>query len=81
MLDPIGGFERMRDLYIAYLDTAFRVRRQSLLKRRRELLRTAGTLTTLPLIEPVPRYLTSEISPEDLVENRTGNPIGHLIPT
>ena len=50
MLDPIGGFERIRDLYVAYLDTAFRVRRQSLLKRRRELLRTPGTLTTLPLI-------------------------------
>jgi Lhr-like helicase len=78
MLDPIGGFERIRDLYIAYLDTAFRVRRQSLLERRRELLRTPGTLTTLPLIESVPRYLSSESSLEDLVEDRPGNPIGHL---
>lgn len=78
MLDPIGGFERIRDLYIAYLDTAFRVRRQSLLQRRRELLRMPGTLTTLPLIEPVPRYLTSESSLEDLVEDRPRNPIGQL---
>jgi len=78
MLDPIGGFERIRDLYISYLDTAFRVRRQMLLERRRELLQTPGTLTTLPLIEPVPRYLTSENSLEDLVEDRLGNPIGNL---
>jgi Lhr-like helicase len=78
MLDPIGGFERIRDLYIAYLDTAFRVRRQSLLQRRRELLRTPGTLTTLPLIEPVPRYLSSKSSLEDLVEDFPSNPIGYL---
>ena len=78
MLDPIGGFERIRDLYVAYLDTAFRVRRQSLLKRRRELLRTPGTLTTLPLIEPVPRYLTSEKALEDLVEDSPDNPIRGL---
>src|SRR2546426_564776 len=24
MLDPIGGFQRIRDLYITYLETAFR---------------------------------------------------------
>jgi Lhr-like helicase len=78
MLDPIGGFERIRDLYIAYLDTAFRVRRQSLLERRRKLLRTAGTLTMLPLIEPVPRYVTSESALEDLVEDGPGNPVRSL---
>jgi hypothetical protein len=26
MLDPIGGFHRIRDLYITYLETNFRIR-------------------------------------------------------
>ena len=25
MIDPIGSFEKIRDFYIAYLDTEFRV--------------------------------------------------------
>lgn len=67
MFDPLGGFSRIREIYISYLDTAFRVKRKALTDRRRELLRESGTLTTDPLLEPIPRYKSSELCLEDLV--------------
>lgn len=57
MQDPIGNFERIRELYISYLDTAFRIRDEAVAERRRQLLRAPGNLTTQPLVEPIPRYL------------------------
>src|SRR5262249_22058988 len=59
MRDPIGGFERIRELYITYLETAFRIRDAAVSKERRALLRSPGTLCTEPLVEPLPRYETS----------------------
>ncbi|MGG5890715.1 DEAD/DEAH box helicase [Falsiroseomonas sp. HC035] len=78
MLDPIGGYERIRDFYISYLDTAFRIRTEDLATTRRDLLRRAGTLTTAPFIEPVPRYQTAKVSLEDLVEPGPDNSIAEL---
>ncbi len=75
MLDPLGGFERLRELYISYLDTAFRVRRPELADRRRELLRSAGTLATPPFIEPVARYRSAPQALADFVEDSDGNPL------
>jgi len=76
MLDPLGGFNRIRELYISYLDTAFRVRRPALAERRRALLRTSGTLTTEPFLEAVPRYETSRFALEQLIGLEYDNPIG-----
>ncbi|MDI1480407.1 DEAD/DEAH box helicase [Polyangium sp. y55x31] len=56
MQDPIGNFERIREFYISYLDTAFRIGDESVAEERRQLLRRPGTFCTEPLIEPVPRY-------------------------
>src|SRR5579885_118792 len=56
MQDPIGSFERIRELYISYLDTAFRIGDESVAEERRLLLRTPGMLCTEPLVEPIPRY-------------------------
>ncbi|MDQ7251285.1 DEAD/DEAH box helicase [Dongia sedimenti] len=78
MLDPLGGFERIRDLYISYLDTAFRVRRRRLTEQRHELLRSTGTLAAAPYLEPVPRYKVSDNALSDFVDMKDGNPIGHL---
>ncbi len=78
MLDPIGGYQRIRDFYISYLDTAFRIRRQDLAEARRELLRRPGSLTTMPLLEPVPRYRSSKHSLEDLVDLEDDNPLERL---
>ncbi len=59
MVDPIGAFDRIRDLYLTYLDTAFRIGDDEIAERRRELLTAPGTLCTEPLLEPIPRYLSS----------------------
>lgn len=76
MLDPLGGFERIREVYISYLDTAFRVRRPLLAERRRALLRSSGTLATEPFIEPVPRYTAADHALSDFVDMAGANPLG-----
>ncbi|WP_225409266.1 DEAD/DEAH box helicase [Stigmatella hybrida] len=62
MQDPIGNFERIRELYISYLDTAFRIGDESVAEERRRLLRQPGTFCTEPLIEAIPRYEPAELS-------------------
>lgn len=56
MQDPIGSFLRIRELYLSYIDTAFRIRDRSVAEERSRLLRAPDTLCTEPLIEPLPRY-------------------------
>ena len=56
MHDPIGSFLRIRELYITYLETAFRIENRAVAEERRALLEKAGALCTDPLIEPLPRY-------------------------
>src|SRR5262245_14125423 len=56
MFDPIGGFLRVRELYITYLETAFRIGDVAVSRERRALLETPGALCTAPLLEPLPRY-------------------------
>jgi hypothetical protein len=67
MRDPIGAFRRIRDLYITYLETAFRIRHRGITAERRDLLETPGTFCTEPLIEPIPRYETVAWDLDDLV--------------
>jgi DEAD/DEAH box helicase domain-containing protein len=69
MLDPIGNFYRIRDLYLSYLDTAFRIDDSDVAARRRTLLCTPGTLCTEPLIEPIPRWCPAGVRVEDLVNH------------
>jgi Lhr-like helicase len=78
VLDPLGGFERIRELYISYLDTAFRVRRPSLAERRRVLLRSRGTLSTAPYLEPVPRYKAADHALSEFIDMAAGNPLSHF---
>lgn len=66
MHDPIGGFERTRDFYLSYLETAFRIRDDALTLERRQLLERPGTLCTEPLIEPIPRYAPASFRLDDL---------------
>ncbi len=56
MQDPIGGFERIRDFYITYTETAFRIRDPGVTKERRDRLESPESLCTEPLLEPIPRY-------------------------
>jgi DEAD/DEAH box helicase domain-containing protein len=68
MQDPLGAFLRIRELYIAYLDTAFRIGDSSVATERRRLLRTPGTLCTEPLLEPLPRYETAPRAFHELID-------------
>lgn len=56
MPDPIGEFERIRDFYLTYLDTAFRIGPEEVADRRRRYLSAAGTLCTDLFLEPIPTY-------------------------
>lgn len=69
MLDPIGAFERMREYFVSYLDTAFKIRREDVAGARRELLATAGQMCAEPFVEPVLRYATAPIGLENLVDD------------
>ena len=81
MHDPIGAFERIRELYISYLDTAFRIGDASIAEERRLLLRRPGKLCAEPLVEPIPRYVPSDIGFEAMLEEgRPDDPLPGLGP-
>ncbi|MFC6790735.1 DEAD/DEAH box helicase [Methylobacterium komagatae] len=78
MIDPIGSFERLRDFFLTYLDTAYRIRQRGLSDARRALMSSPGALATEPLLEPVPRYRACDYRIERLMDDWDGNPIGHM---
>jgi DEAD/DEAH box helicase domain-containing protein len=67
MIDPIGAFNRIRDFYISYLETAFHIRDTEVSTERRQLLESAGSLCAEPIIEPIARYRTAPFKLHDLV--------------
>lgn len=69
MYDPVGGFQRVRELYITYLETAFRIADEGVSRERRALLETPGALCTAPLLEPLPRYKTVDWRLRELATN------------
>jgi Lhr-like helicase len=76
MIDPLGGFERLKEFLISYIDTAFRVRHDGLSETRSALLREVGQLATEPFLEPVARYQTVEFDLQDLVSNTIPKGLG-----
>ena len=76
MIDPIGSLERIREFWLSYLDTAFRISNPELAEARRRLLRSPGSLTTDLFLEPVARYKESDHALEDLLTLDAGvNPL------
>ncbi|MFB0562929.1 MAG: DEAD/DEAH box helicase [Candidatus Lokiarchaeia archaeon] len=69
MIDPIGVFEKIRDNFIRYVQTAFSTRFASVETERAFLLRQQGVLTKEPWIELLPRYLKSGKSIATLTPN------------
>ena len=74
MNDPIGGFERIRDLYITYLETAFRIRDAMVSGERRRMLETPGRLCTEPFIEPITRYEDCKWNLDELAHESQDDP-------
>jgi Distinct helicase family with a unique C-terminal domain including a metal-binding cysteine cluster len=72
MFDPIGGFERMIDQFLAYLDTAYRIGDPEVAAMRRELLSDPKQLALEPIFEAVPRYEPWDHGLEELLADSTG---------
>ena len=79
MFDPIGGFLRVRELYITYLETAFRIGDVAVSRERRALLESPGALCTVPLLEPLPRYKSVDWSLRELSSLEEG-PLAEFTP-
>ncbi len=75
MLDPIGGFSRIRDFFVSYIESAFRISDPVTAAERRRLLLEQDVLATEPLIEPVLRYRASDLALEDLLGSDVLNPL------
>lgn len=78
MQDPIGSFVRIREFFLSYLDTAFRIRDPGVAAERRALLRAPGSLCTEPLVEPIPRYESAELGFSEMLVDGSANPLSHL---
>ncbi|WP_227538402.1 DEAD/DEAH box helicase [Klebsiella quasipneumoniae] len=72
MLDPIGGFRRIQDFFISYIETSFRIADPFVAASRRELLNSSGEFAAEPYIEPVLRYESSNKTLEDLADMENG---------
>ena len=79
MLDPIGGFSRIKDFFISYVETNFRISDPTVAAARRDLLEAPGTFTTDPFLEPVLRYTSSDTTIEELAMLENG-PLEPLSP-
>ncbi len=79
MLDPIGGFRRIQDFFVSYIETNFRIADPSVATARRELLNRSGEFAAEPYIEPVLRYESSDKTLEALAE-MDGGPLNSLSP-
>ncbi|ENP7380576.1 DEAD/DEAH box helicase [Vibrio parahaemolyticus] len=71
MLDPIGAYQEIHKLYLSYLDTAYRIRREELSNDRRRLLSEPGTLMPEPFLEPILRYQPSQSTLESFLDDET----------
>jgi Lhr-like helicase len=67
MLDPIGGFERIRDFFISYVETSFRISDRSVATERRRLLENTNAFAAASFVEPVLRYKTYDRTIDKLV--------------
>ena len=74
MIDCIGSFLRIREFYLTYLETAFRIADPGLSRERRDLLEKPGALCTDPLLEPVPRYKTVDWKLSEVASEASATP-------
>ena len=56
MRSPISSFDKIKEDFIRYYDTAFHVENEAVERERDNLLNNDGNLTREPYIEPMPEY-------------------------
>ena len=75
-LDAFRAVDALRDAYLRYYDTAFRLRDDRLQEERRALLEQPGSISAQPYVELRPRY---KLVDRDLQASlRTADPTGEL---
>ncbi len=62
MNNPIQVFEKIRDNFILYLETAFGTRYADFENERKELMKRDKVFSRAPWVEPLPTYKPSEYS-------------------
>lgn len=72
MKNPIEAFHKIRQFFITYLETAFRIGDDEIQAMRRELLEQSGTLCAEPMLEPLPNYENSGVRLDDLLDEALG---------
>lgn len=72
MNNPVETFESIRDFYITYLETAFRIGPPEIQKIRRELLEREGALCADLFLEPMQKYADYGLFISDLRSNGEG---------
>lgn len=77
MLDPIGGFNRIKNFFISYVETNFRISNSQVAQARGRLLRATDVFATAPLMEPVLRYQPNAKRLEELIDD-VGGPLEPL---
>src|SRR5690606_28360807 len=75
MLDPIGAYNDILDLYLSYLDTVYRLRRDDLSKERQNLLRQPGNLMPEPITEPMLSYPPATHRLDECLEDQEDMPL------
>ena len=79
MHEPLGAALQVREHFLKYLDTAFRISNEDVAQQRRELFRRDGVFSADSLLEPLPKYTSATESLEDLMESEDGdNPFAVL---
>src|SRR4051794_3159294 len=76
---PLHVYDAIKDAYLRYYDTAFRLRDPALRAERRTLLEQTGVVFTDPLIEPVLPYPSEERLVSVCEEVGVGAEIGELL--
>ncbi|WP_181871023.1 DEAD/DEAH box helicase [Sphaerisporangium album] len=71
-LDVTRTFEALRDAYLRYYDTAFRIRDPRLRAERRALLNVPGGMYAEPYVEVRPEYATTGRSLSESVTRASG---------
>ena len=69
MKDLIGSYERLREIYRLYVESAFPLRNKSIENERHELIGSGTLLSQVPLIEPSVLYPLSGFTIDEAVKS------------
>ncbi|SDJ58789.1 protein of unknown function [Pedobacter sp. ok626] len=69
MKDPIGSFETIKNNFIRYVETAFATKFKGVELERNDLLNRDKVLYRKPWMEPLPDYVSSELTIDDITSS------------